>query len=134
MAVLMPIVASMGGVAATQTLTIMVRGMAMDQINRSNIRWLITRETIVGLGNGILWALVVSAVASYWFNDIVIAQIIGIAMIINLLIAVISGAAIPILLKILKIDPGIGGAVIVTTITDVTGFVSFLGLATLYLR
>jgi len=134
LAVLMPIVASMGGVAATQTLTIMVRGMAMDQINRSNIRWLITRETIVGLGNGILWALVVSAVASYWFNDIVIAQIIGIAMIINLLIAVISGTAIPILLKILKIDPGIGGAVIVTTITDVTGFVSFLGLATLYLR
>tara|TARA_B110000014_G_scaffold264485_1_gene266784 strand:- start:13436 stop:14779 length:1344 start_codon:yes stop_codon:yes gene_type:complete len=134
LAVLMPIVASMGGVAATQTLTIMVRGMAMNQINRSNIRWLITRETIVGLCNGLIWALVVSLIAVYWFDDFLIAKIIGIAMIINLLIAVISGSAVPIILKILKIDPGIGGAVIVTTITDVSGFVSFLGLATLYLH
>ena len=133
LAVLMPIVASMGGVAATQTLTIMVRGMALNQINRSNIRWLITREAIVGLGNGLLWAVVVSLIAAYWFNDFLIAQIIGIAMIINLIIAVLSGASVPIILKVLRIDPGIGGAVIVTTITDVTGFISFLGLATLYL-
>ena len=133
LAVLMPIVASMGGVAATQTLTIMVRGMALNQINRSNIRWLITREAIVGLGNGLLWAVVVSLIAAYWFNDFLIAQIIGIAMIINLIIAVLSGASVPIILKALRIDPGIGGAVIVTTITDVTGFISFLGLATLYL-
>ena len=133
LAVLMPIVASMGGVAATQTLTIMVRGMALNQINRSNIRWLITREAIVGLGNGLLWAAVVSLIAAYWFNDFLIAQIIGIAMIINLIIAVLSGASVPIILKALRIDPGIGGAVIVTTITDVTGFISFLGLATLYL-
>ena len=133
LAVLMPIVASMGGVAATQTLTIMVRGMALNQINRSNIRWLITREAIVGLGNGLLWAAVVSLIAAYWFNDFLIAQIIGIAMIINLIIAVLSGASVPIILKALRIDPVIGGAVIVTTITDVTGFISFLGLATLYL-
>ena len=133
LAVLMPVVASMGGVAATQTLTIMVRGMALNQINRSNIRWLITREAIVGLGNGLLWAVVVSLIAAYWFNDFLIAQIIGIAMIINLIIAVLSGASVPIILKVLRIDPGIGGAVIVTTITDVTGFISFLGLATLYL-
>jgi len=133
LAVLMPIVASMGGVAATQTLTIMVRGMALNQINRSNIRWLITREAIVGLGNGLLWAAIVSLIAAYWFNDFLIAQIIGIAMIINLIIAVLSGASVPIILKVLRIDPGIGGAVIVTTITDVTGFISFLGLATLYL-
>lgn len=133
LAVLMPIVASMGGVAATQTLTIMVRGMALNQINRSNIRWLITREAIVGLGNGLLWAVIVSLIAAYWFNDFLIAQIIGIAMIINLIIAVLSGASVPIILKVLRIDPGIGGAVIVTTITDVTGFISFLGLATLYL-
>ena len=133
LAVLMPVVASMGGVAATQTLTIMVRGMALNQINRSNIRWLITREAIVGLGNGLLWAAVVSLIAAYWFNDFLIAQIIGIAMIINLIIAVLSGASVPIILKALRIDPGIGGAVIVTTITDVTGFISFLGLATLYL-
>ena len=133
LAVLMPIVASMGGVAATQTLTIMVRGMALNQINRSNIRWLITREAIVGLGNGLLWAAIVSLIAAYWFNDFLIAQIIGIAMIINLIIAVLSGASVPLILKVLRIDPGIGGAVIVTTITDVTGFISFLGLATLYL-
>ena len=133
LAVLMPIVASMGGVAATQTLTIMVRGMALNQINRSNIRWLITREAIVGLGNGLLWAAIVSLIAAYWFNDFLIAQIIGIAMIINLIIAVLSGASVPIILRALRIDPGIGGAVIVTTITDVTGFISFLGLATLYL-
>ena len=133
LAVLMPIVASMGGVAATQTLTIMVRGMALNQINRSNIRWLITREAIVGLGNGLLWAAIVSLIAAYWFNDFLIAQIIGIAMIINLIVAVLSGASVPIILKVLRIDPGIGGAVIVTTITDVAGFISFLGLATLYL-
>ena len=133
LAVLMPIVASMGGVAATQTLTIMVRSMALNQSNRSNIRWLITREAIVGLGNGLLWAAIVSLIAAYWFNDFLIAQIIGIAMIINLIVAVLSGASVPIILKVLRIDPGIGGAVIVTTITDVTGFISFLGLATLYL-
>ena len=134
LAVLMPIVASMGGVAATQTLTIMVRGMSMNQINRSNVIWLIRREAIVGLSNGILWALIVSIIASYWFNNLLIAQVIGIAMIINLLVGVISGAGIPIILKILKMDPGIGGPVIVTTITDVAGFVSFLGLATLFLK
>ena len=134
LAVLMPIVASMGGVAATQTLTIMVRGMSMNQINRSNVIWLIKREAIVGLSNGILWAFIVSIIASYWFNNLLIAQVIGIAMIINLLVGVISGAGVPIILKILKIDPGIGGPVIVTTITDVAGFVSFLGLATLFLK
>ena len=134
LAVLMPIVASMGGVAATQTLTIMVRGFALDQINKTNIRWLITRETIVGLGNGLIWALVVSVVTTLWFQDPIIAQIIAIAMVINLLVAVISGVSIPLLLRYLKLDPGIGGTVIVTTITDITGFMSFLGLASIYLR
>ena len=134
LAVLMPIVASMGGVAATQTLTIMVRGLALDQINKTNIRWLITRETIVGLGNGLIWALVVSVITTMWFQDLVIAQIIAIAMMINLLVAVISGVSIPLLLRYLKLDPGIGGTVIVTTITDVAGFMSFLGLASIYLR
>ena len=134
LAVLMPIVASMGGVAATQTLTIMVRGFALDQINKTNIRWLITRETIVGLGNGLIWALVVSVVTTLWFQDLIIAQIIAIAMVINLLVAVISGVSIPLLLRYLKLDPGIGGTVIVTTITDIAGFMSFLGLASIYLR
>lgn len=134
LAVLMPIVASMGGVAATQTLTIVVRGLALGQINKTNLRWLITRETIVGLGNGLIWALVVSAVATWWFQDLIIAQIIAIAMIINLLVAVLSGVSIPLLLRYFKLDPGIGGIVIVTTITDVVGFMSFLGLASIYLR
>jgi magnesium transporter len=134
LAVLMPIVASMGGVAATQTLTIVVRGLALGQINKTNLRWLITRETIVGLGNGLIWALVVSAVATWWFQDFIIAQIIAIAMIINLLVAVLSGVSVPLLLRYFRLDPGIGGIVIVTTITDVAGFMSFLGLASIYLR
>ena len=133
LAVLMPIVASMGGVAATQTLTIMVRGMALGQIGRTNILWLIKRETLVGLGNGILWAIVVGLIASWWFQDTLIAQIIAFAMILNLLVGVLSGVFIPLLLKSINLDPGVGGIVIVTTITDVAGFVSFLGLATIFL-
>ena len=133
LAVLMPIVASMGGVAATQTLTIMVRGMALGQIGRTNIAWLIRRETLVGLSNGILWAIVVGFVASWWFQNTLIAQIIAFAMIFNLLVGVLSGVFIPLLLKAINLDPGVGGTVIVTTITDVTGFVSFLGLASIFL-
>ena len=133
LAVLMPIVASMGGVAATQTLTIMVRGMALGQIGRTNILWLIKRETLVGLGNGILWAIVVGLIASWWFQDNLIAQIIAFAMILNLLVGVLSGVFVPLLLKSINLDPGVGGTVIVTTITDVAGFVSFLGLATIFL-
>ena len=133
LAVLMPIVASMGGVAATQTLTIMVRGMALGQIGRTNILWLIKRETLVGLGNGILWAIVVGLIASWWFQDTLIAQIIAFAMILNLLVGVLSGVFIPLLLKSINLDPGVGGTVIVTTITDIAGFVSFLGLATIFL-
>ncbi|HIE49705.1 MAG TPA: magnesium transporter [Gammaproteobacteria bacterium] len=133
LAVLMPIVASMGGVAATQTLTIMVRGMALGQIGRTNILWLIKRETLVGLGNGILWAIVVGLITSWWFQDTLIAQIIAFAMILNLLVGVLSGVFIPLLLKSINLDPGVGGTVIVTTITDVAGFVSFLGLATIFL-
>jgi len=108
--------------------------LALGQINKTNLRWLITRETIVGLGNGLLWALVVSAVATWWFQDFIIAQIIAIAMIINLLVAVLSGVSVPLLLRYFRLDPGIGGIVIVTTITDVAGFMSFLGLASIYLR
>lgn len=133
LAVLMPIVASMGGVAATQTLTIMVRGMALGQIGRTNILWLIKRETLVGLANGILWAIVVGLIASWWFQDTLIAQIIAFAMILNLLVGVLSGVFIPLLLRSINLDPGVGGTVIVTTITDIAGFVSFLGLATIFL-
>ena len=99
---------------------------------RTNLGWLISRETIVGLANGFLWAAVVGLIASFWFNDIIIAQIIAIAMIFNLLVGVISGVTVPSILKYFTIDPGVAGSVIVTTITDVSGFICFLGLASLY--
>ena len=105
---------------------------SFERIHRSNLMWLISRETLVGLAYGILWAFVVALVATVWFQDTLIAKIIAIAMIINLMVAVISGVAVPSILRYFRIDPGIAGSVIVTTITDVAGFVSFLGLASLY--
>ncbi len=132
LAILMPIVASMGGVAGSQTLTIMIRGMALDQINRSNTRWLLNRELIVAALNGMLWALVVAAVATLWFGDQRIGIVIALAMFINLVTAALAGVLLPLLLKALKIDPALAGSVILTTVTDVVGFVSFLGLATAF--
>jgi len=132
LAVLMPIVASMGGVAGSQTLTVVIRGITLGQIGRNNIRWLLTREFRVGLINGMLWALVIGAVAAFWFNDTTIAVIIAAAMVINLLTAATAGALIPVALKTLKIDPALAGGVVLTTITDVVGFLSFLGLATYF--
>ncbi|WP_163835221.1 magnesium transporter [Spartinivicinus ruber] len=133
LAVLMPIVASMGGIAGSQTLTLVIRAMALGQIGKSNTFWLLNRECIVGLVNGLIWALVVSGVAFVWFNDGIISTVIAAAMIINLVVAVMAGAALPIILKTLKIDPALAGSVILTTVTDVVGYISFLGLATLFL-
>ena len=132
LAVLMPIVASMGGVAGTQTLTLVVRGIAMGQVSKSNRSWLINRELMIGLMNGILWAAVVAVAASFWFKDWNIGLIIAVAMVINLVTAALMGALLPMLLKRVKIDPAIAGGVVLTTVTDVVGFVSFLGLATLF--
>jgi len=132
LAVLMPIVASMGGVAGTQTLTLMVRGIAMGQVQRNNEFWLINRELSIGLLNGLLWASVVAVAASLWFNDWQLGVIIAAAMIINLLTAALTGALIPLLMSRANIDPAIAGGVVLTTVTDVVGFVSFLGLATLF--
>ena len=132
LAVLMPIIASMGGVAATQTLTITVRGLALGQIMSSNYLYLLSREVTVGLVNGFFWALVLGAISYFWFNEITIALIILLSMVINLFMAVISGMGIPLILKFFKLDPAIAGSVIVTTITDVVGFLSFLGLATIF--
>ena len=132
LAVLMPIVASMGGVVGTQTLTLMVRGIAMGQVQRSNEFWLINRELTIGLLNGLLWASVVAVAASLWFNDWQLGVIIAAAMIINLLTAALTGALIPLLMSRANIDPAIAGGVVLTTVTDVVGFVSFLGLATLF--
>lgn len=132
LAVLMPIVASMGGIAGTQTLTLLVRGIAMGQISSHNQGWLIRREAIIGLLNGVTWAAVVAVAASLWFDDWNIGLIIAAAMVINLVTAALTGATLPLLLTRMKIDPALAGGVILTTVTDVVGFVSFLGLATLF--
>jgi magnesium transporter len=132
LAVLMPIVASMGGIAGTQTLTVLVRGIAMGQVGRSNQAWLINREVILGMINGALWAAVVAIAASLWFEDWNIGLIIAAAMVINLMTAAFIGAILPLLMTRLNIDPALAGGVVLTTVTDVVGFVSFLGLATLF--
>jgi magnesium transporter len=132
LAVLMPIVASMGGIAGTQTLTVLVRGIAMGQIGRNNQAWLINRELLIGLMNGVLWAVVVAIAASLWFDDWNIGFIIAAAMVINLVTAALTGAVLPLLMTRLNIDPALAGGVVLTTVTDVVGFVSFLGLATLF--
>ena len=132
LAVLMPIVASMGGIAGTQTLTVLIRGIAMGQVGRNNQLWLVNRELLIGIFNGLLWASVVAVAASVWFNDWHIGLIIAAAMVINLITAALTGAVIPLLMTRAKIDPALAGGVVLTTVTDVVGFVSFLGLATLF--
>jgi magnesium transporter len=132
LAILMPIVASMGGVAGTQTLTVVIRGMALGHIGSNNRRWLINKEFLVGVINGLGWAIVVAIAAAFWFEDRMIGVIIAGAMVINLITAAIAGASIPIVLRKMDIDPALAGGVVLTTITDVVGFMSFLGLATLF--
>ncbi len=134
LAILMPIVASMGGVAGSQTLTVVVRGMALGKIGPTNKNWLLLREISSGLINGLLWALTLALLTAWWFNDIKIAIIIAVATIINLLVAAIGGTLLPSLLKRMGIDPALAGGVALTTVTDVVGFMSFLGLATLFYR
>ena len=132
LAVLMPIVASMGGVAGSQTLTLVIRNMAQDELFASNLAWLTRREVAVGTLNGILWAVIVALSASWFFDDYTLGGIIAAALVINLIIAALSGALLPSLLKAMNIDPAIAGTVVLTTITDVVGFLSFLGLATYF--
>ena len=132
LAVLMPIVASMGGIAGTQTLTVLVRGIALGQVGRNNQAWLINREVMVGLLNGVLWALVVAVAASLWFDDWTIGLVIAAALVINLITAAFTGAVLPLLMTRFRIDPALAGGVVLTTVTDVVGFLSFLGLATLF--
>jgi magnesium transporter len=132
LAVLMPIVASMGGIAGTQTLTVLVRGIAMGQVGKNNQGWLMNRELLNGLANGVLWAAVVAVAASLWFADWTIGIIIAAALVINLVTAAFVGVVLPLTLTRLKIDPALAGGVVLTTVTDVVGFVSFLGLATVF--
>ena len=133
LAILMPIVASMGGVAATQTLTIVLRGLTLEQINSSNLRWLFKRELAVSILNGLVLSILVGFVTYFWFHEITLALLISFALIINLVSSVIAGVFVPIILRRLNQDPAISGSVVVTTVTDVIGFLSFLGLATVFL-
>ena len=133
LAILMPIVASMGGVAATQTLTIVLRGLTLEQINSSNLRWLFKRELAVSILNGIVLSVLVGLITFIWFGEIILAILISCALIINLISSVIAGIFVPLILRRLRQDPAIAGSVVVTTVTDVVGFLSFLGLATIFL-
>jgi magnesium transporter len=134
LAVLMPIVASMGGVAATQTLTLMVRGLALGQVERANAKWLFTKEIAVAMLNGVAAATIIALVAFAWFRSWRISAVIFAAMVVNLLAAALAGVAVPLGLKRFGVDPAVAGGVIVTTVTDVTGFASLLGLGTVMLR
>ncbi len=130
LAVLMPIVASMGGVAGSQTLTVVIRGMALGQIGKSNTHWLLQRELAVSILNGLVWAIGVGIVASLVYSDYTLALIIAIAMVLNLVMSALVGTLLPLGLKKLNIDPALAGGVLLTTVTDIFGFVTFLGLAT----
>jgi magnesium transporter len=131
LAVLMPIVASMGGIAGSQTLTLVIRAMALGQVQTGNSRYLFNKELAVGALNGLFWALVVGATAALWFNDLMLGGVMACAMAINLVTAAGAGALLPLTMKRIGIDPALAGSVVLTTLTDVVGFFAFLGLATL---
>jgi len=130
LAVLMPIVASMGGIAGTQTLTLVIRGIAVGQLGRANLRYLLNHEFLVAVLNGLLLASLVAGVAALAFEDLLLGGVIALAMVINLIVAAVAGSLLPSILTALRIDPALAGGVVLTTITDVTGFFAFLGLAT----
>ncbi len=133
LAILMPAVASMGGIAGTQTLTLIVRGIAVGQVGPDNTRPLLNKELAVGLLNGLLWALVIAAIAILWFRDFKLAFVVGCAILANLIAGAVSGVLVPILLRRIDVDPALAGGMVLTTVTDVVGFVSILGLGTLIL-
>jgi magnesium transporter len=133
LAALMPIVASMGGIAGTQTVTLIIRGLALGQVQWSNARWLLFKEIAVGGLNGLLWAIVVGAVTVFWFDTWQIALIIAAAMLVNLLAAAAVGVIVPMALRRLDIDPALSAGVILTTFTDCIGFATLLGLGALFL-
>lgn len=131
LAVLMPVVASMGGISGSQTLTVVIRGLAMGQIGGSNRLWLMNKELWVGAINGIIWAIIMAAIAQLWYHDPKISMVIGFAIAINMTVANVAGISIPLLLKRMDIDPALSASVILTTVTDIVGFMSFLGLASI---
>ena len=133
LAVLMPVVASMGGIAGSQTLTLVIRGLALHQISSSNAMAFLFKELAVGAVNGVVWSIVVAMIAAAWFSNVPLGMMLGAAMIINLSCAALAGVMIPLFLQKRGIDPALAGGVLLTTVTDVIGFMSFLGLATIFL-
>lgn len=133
LAILMPIVASMGGIAGSQTLTLMVRNLALGQATLSNGLWILAKELRIGLLNGALWALLIATITQWWFGSWFLSGIIASAIFINLIFAATSGVLIPLIMHRLNIDPAIAGSVVLTTVTDVIGFAAFLGLASLFM-
>ena len=131
LAVLMPVVASMGGIAGTQTLTLVIRGHATGQIGKNNLLWMLNREFTVAALNGLLWATLVAVATAIVFSDPLLGYVIAAAMMVTILVAALAGSLLPSLLRRMNIDPAIAGGVVLTTITDITGFFVFLGLATL---
>jgi len=130
LAILMPIVASMGGIAGSQSLALVIRAQALDQIGATNSKLLVYKESAIGLLNGIIWSTVVAGIVYLWFDSIFLGGVIAAALMINLIVGAISGVSLPLILEKLDIDPALAGGVILTTITDVVGFVSLLGIAT----
>jgi magnesium transporter len=133
LAVLMPVVPSMGGVAGSQSLVVITRAMALGQIDRNNADRILRKEFMVGMLNGITWSIVVAVVTYLWFGDWRIGAVIAAAMIINMAVAALAGFSVPLILKRMKIDPALAGGVVLTTITDVVGYMSFLGLGAIFL-
>ncbi len=132
LAVLMPIVASMGGNAGTQTLAVTIRAIATKEISSSNFSKIVTKEFIIGILNGIIFAIITGAIIHIWFNEIYLTILISIAMVLNMIVAGLFGILVPVTLKKFNVDPALASSVFVTTITDVIGFLSFLGLAAIY--
>lgn len=133
LAILNTIVPSMGGVAGNQTLTLVIRGMALGHVSQSNSIWLIKKELAIGFLNGVIWATLIASVIALWKQDLMLGVVIAFAMMMNMIAAGLAGATLPIIMKRLNIDPALAGSVILTTITDVVGIFAFLGTATLFL-
>ncbi len=133
LAILMPVVASMGGIAGSQTLTLMIRGMATGQVGLGNAKSLLSREFFISLFNSFIWAIVLSVITFLWFKDWNIGLVIAMALTINLIAGAIAGVVVPLILRRLSIDPAIAGGVVLTTVTDIVGYVSFLGLGSAFL-
>lgn len=133
LAILMPVVASMGGIAGSQTLTLTIRGLALGHLQKSNAKLLISKEVGVGMTNGAMWSIVIGIIAFAWFQSLSLGCVIAIAIFINMVIAGLAGSVIPLILDHYDIDPALAAPMFLTTVTDVTGFMTFLGLATAFL-